>query len=65
MFFSLEAAIHLHQKSQQSGSELFVFPVNLNPDTFERSEQEPIVLDCEVSDMEVYRSLKQVTSKAL
>ncbi len=65
MFFSLVSAIQLHRKAQQSGSELFIFPVNLNPDTFECSDQEPIASTGEVSNMEFYRSLKQKSSKTL
>lgn len=49
MFFSLAAAIQLQRQALPSGHELFIFPVNLNPDTFERLE--PIAAGDEVSDL--------------
>lgn len=63
MFFSLVAAIQLHQKAQQAGSELFIFLVNLNPDAFESSDPKSSLSEDNVRKLELYRSPEQVVAK--
>ncbi len=50
MFYSLADAIKLHHQALSSGKELFVFPADLDPGTFNAPSTQPIGLGQGITD---------------